>query len=276
MADADFLIGWRFPRDGLAARAPCLKWIHLTGAGIEHVMPLTWLPDGVALTNNRGVHADKAGEYAAMAVLALNARLPAYATRKAQRRWEQTFATVITGKTVVVVGVGHMGAAAAGRLRALGMHVLGIRASAEPCPGVDEMYAPDQLDRVLPRADFLLLTLPATPHTRGLIGARELDLLRPGAGIVNMARATVMDYPALAERLRDGRISGAILDVFEPEPLPMDSYLWDVPNLIMTPHVSSDDAERYAINTVELFFSNFHKIKNGETLLNLVDHTRQY
>jgi len=276
MAEADALIAWRFPRDDLARRAPALKWIHLTGAGVEHVMPLDWLPPTVVLTNNRGVHADKAGEYIAMAVLALNTRLPFYASNKVARRWERVFASTVTGKTIVIVGVGNMGGAGARRCQAMGMHVIGVRASGAPAEGVDEMVKPEQLAEVLPRADFLLVTVPLTPQTRKLIGRAQLDMLRPSCGVINIARAAVMDYDALFEKLQRGQISGAILDVFEPEPLPPDSPAWKIENLIMTPHVSSDDSERYAIDTVGLFFANFRRFISGLPLVNRVDPLRQY
>jgi phosphoglycerate dehydrogenase-like enzyme len=276
MADAEAQIGWRFPRDELARTAPALKWIHLTGAGVEHIMPLDWLPPGVVLTNNRGVHADKAGEYVAMAVLALNTRLPFYATNKVARRWEQVFASSVAGKTIVIVGVGNMGGAGAARCHAMGMHVVGVRASGAPADCVDEMVTPALLADVLPRADFLLVTVPLTPQTRKLIGREQLDLLRPSCGVINIARAGVMDYTALFDKLQRREISGAILDVFDPEPLPPDSPAWSVDNLIMTPHVSSDDSERYAIGTVELFFSNFRRFLEGQPLVNQVDPLRQY
>lgn len=276
IAKADCLIGWRFERANLAARAPCLRWIHMTGAGIEHVLPLDWLPPTVTLTNSRGAHAEKAGEYAAMAVLALNTRMPFYATCKAERRWERVFASAITGKTVVIVGVGHMGAAAARRCKALGMHVIGVRASDTPVEDVDRMVRADRLADVLPLADFLILAIPLTPLTRGLISREMLALLKPECGLVNIARADIVDYPALFDALREGRLSGAILDVFDPEPLPEDDPVWDVPNLMITPHVSSDDARWYSIRVLELFFANLPRFLRGEPLMNRVDPLRGY
>lgn len=276
LASADCLIAWRFDRANLDVRAPSLRWIHMTGAGIEHVLPLDWLPANVTLTNSRGAHADKAGEYAAMAVLALNTRMPFYATAKAERRWERIFVSSVTGKTAVIVGVGHMGAAAARRCKALGMVVIGVRASGASVEGVDRMVGPTQLAEVLPQADFLILTVPLTPQTRGLIGREALALLKPDCGLVNIARASVVDYAALFDALRHGRLSGAILDVFDPEPLPPEDLAWDVPNLLMTPHVSSDDAKWYSINVLELFFANLPRFLRCEPLANRVDPERGY
>jgi phosphoglycerate dehydrogenase-like enzyme len=276
IATAHCLIGWRFPTEKLAIRAPLLQWIHFTGAGIEHMMPLDWVPAGATVTNSRGVHAAKAGEFAAMAVLALNTRLPFYATSKSLRRWERVFVSSVIGKTVVIVGVGNMGAAAASRCKAMGMRVLGVRASAGGHPDVDEMFRPDQLGLVLPQADFLVLAVPLTPRTARLIGPAELALLKPECGLVNIARAGIVDYAALFESLRNGSLSGAILDVFDPEPLPADSPAWETPNLIITPHVSSDDVERYALDVIELFFSNFPRFRDGQPLNNRVEPDRQY
>ena len=276
MRTAEVLIGWRFPHDRFAERAPHLRWIQMTGAGIEHVMPLDWLPPEATLTNNAGVHAFKAGEFIAMGILALNTRLPFFATNKERRRWDKFFATAVPDKTLVVIGVGHMGTAGAERAKGLGMRVIGVRASGRPSPHVNEMVTPDRLHEVLPRADILLVSVPLTRETRGMLGRRELDLLKPEAGLINVARAGVVDYAALAEKLHAGELSGAILDVFDPEPLPADSFLWDTPNLILTPHVSSDDAERYIPLTLDFFFENLDRYLLEQPLRNAVDRARWY
>jgi phosphoglycerate dehydrogenase-like enzyme len=276
MRTAEVLIGWRLPREDLRARAPRLRWIHLKGAGVEHLLPLDWVPSGLTLTNNRGVHAPKAGEFLTMAILMLNHAVPALVSQQRERRWAQRFTTAVAGKTVVVVGVGEMGGVAARRAKALGLRVLGVRRSRRPHRWVDEMYGPDELARVLPRADFLIVTAPLTSATRGLVGRRELDLLPPGAGVVNLGRAAVVDYGALAEKLRGGGLGGAILDVFDPEPLPPDSPLWSTPNLLITPHVSSDDAQQYIPRTLDLFFDNLARYLAGRPLRNRVSLAREY
>jgi len=273
---ASFLIGWKFPLTELALGAPNLKWIHVTGAGIEHLLPLTWLPAGVQLTNNRGVHAEKAGEFIAMAVLALNAHLPFYQTSKLNRRWDRVFASTVRGKTVLIVGMGSMGGAGAQRCKELGLHVIGVARNSTHHPHAHKMVTTGDLHAVLPEADFLVLTVPLTSQTRGLIGQKELDLLKPGAGIVNVARAGVLDYRVLARKLECGAVSGAFLDVFDPEPLPAESFLWDVPNLVITPHVSSDDAQAYVPKTLDLFFQNLRRFVAGEPLMNRVEAALEY
>lgn len=270
MATAHALVTWDLPTEGLAAVAPNLKWIHIIGAGVEHLRPLDWLPPAVTLTNNRGVHAEKTAESALMAVLMLNNRIPAYVTDQRARRWAPAFATPIAGKTVAVIGVGEMGHAAARAFKRVGLRVLGIRRGGRPRRFVDRMAGPDALHGVLAEADFVHITLPMTEEARGLIDATALDAMKPGAGLVNFGRAPVLDHAALAERLADGRIGGAVLDVHDPEPLPASSPLWDVPNLILTPHVSSDDDTSYIPRTLDLVFDNLGRLLEGKPLRNRV------
>ena len=276
IANADVLVGWRFDCQNLAERAPSLKWIHLTGAGIEHVMPLDWLAPGAVLTNNRGVHAPKARQFSMSALLMLNERIPELVTTQRQAKWSRLYSTAIEGKTALIIGVGMMGTAAARAAKSLGLRVLGIRRSGAPNRYVDEMFTPDRLAEALPRADFVLVNAPLTTETEGMLGRRELNLMKANAGLVNMGRARVVDYKALATKLRKGEMSGAILDVFDPEPLPKTSPLWNVPNLIITPHVSSDDDDNYAALTIDLVFENIGRWYAGKKLKNIVDPDLQY
>ena len=276
MADADGFIGWRFPTDAFRQRAPKLRFIQLTGAGLEHLTPLSWVPDGVFISNNRGVHAAKAGEFAMMALLMLNSRMPRMATSQHCHLWEKAFTGTIVGKTLLVLGVGNMGGAAAGAGKALGMRVIGISRTPRPHESVDEMFATSDLAVLLPRADILAICTPLTGETNGLLGREALSRLKPGAAILNIGRGAVMDTDALADMLRAGHISGAILDVFDPEPLPSDSPLWEVPGLTITPHCSSDDLENYARLTAELALHNVQRLLEGREPLNPVDRTLGY
>ncbi len=270
MRTAHALVTWDLPTDDLARRAPALKWIHVIGAGVEHLRPLDWLPPGVTLTNNRGVHAEKTAESALMAVLMLNNRIPAYVSDQRARRWAPAFATPVAGKTVAVVGVGEMGHAAARAFKTAGLRVLGVRRGGRGRRHVDRMVGPDRLHEVLSEADFVHVALPMTEETRHLIDATALDAMKPGAGLINFGRAPVVDYDALAQRLVDGRLGGAVLDVHEPEPLPAASPLWDVPNLIITLHVSSDDDTSYIPKTLDLVFDNLSRLIDGKPLRNRV------
>jgi phosphoglycerate dehydrogenase-like enzyme len=276
MKTADVLVGWGFPKEDLGRYAPNLKWIHIWGAGIEHLLPLDWLPKGVALINNRGVHAPKAGEYMVMAILMLNNAIPTIVNNQQRNRWIEIFSTSVAGKTLAVIGVGQMGGTGARRAKSLGMRVLGVRRSGRPHRYVDEMYGPDALHLVLPRADFVLVTTPLTKESLRLLGAGELDLMKRDAGLINMARAQVVDYDALTLKLTRGELGGAVLDVFDPEPLPPESPLWTTPNLIMTPHVASDDALQYMPRTLDLVFDNLRRFLAGRPLRNRVRPKLEY
>jgi glyoxylate/hydroxypyruvate reductase len=277
LRSAEFLVSFHVRRDLVTPQhAPRLAVIQVTGAGIDHLLPLSWLPDSVELANASGAHAGKVRDYATMALLALHCRLPFYATSKEHRRWERIFTPAIAGRTAAVLGVGAMGGAIAESAKALGLRVLGIRRNPEPHAAVDEMYATAQLDTVLPRADFMVVAAPLTSSTRGVIGRRQLDLLPQGAGLVNVGRGALVDYVALAEKLRSGALSGAVLDVFDPEPLPADSFLWDTPNLLITPHVSSDDAETYIAHVLDVLLENVRRYRRGDALINRIDRAREY
>jgi phosphoglycerate dehydrogenase-like enzyme len=276
VASNDILRDPRFPLAELASAAPRLRWIHIIGAGIEPLLPLDWLPGGMVLTNNSGIHIDKAREAATMALLMLNARIPAIVTNQGKARWDQIFTPRIAGKTVLVIGVGDMGAAAAGAAKALGLRVLGVRRSGAPHPEIDRMVPVGALDSVLPEADFIVLAAPLTPETRNLLDRRRIGLMKPGAGFFNIGRAGSVDHEALAEALRSGALSGAILDVYDPEPLPAASPLWQVDNLVLTPHVTSDDLDEYLPKTLDLVFANAVRLMHGERLVNAVDPLRGY
>ncbi len=266
---ADALFGWSFDRKGLAQRAPRLRWVHAHGAGVNHLFPLDWLPKGAVLTNSRGVHSDRASEYAMMAILALNNRLPEIVTNQMKARWEQLYNTGICGKTLLIVGVGSVGGGTATFAKKFGIHVIGVRRSGKAHPAVDAMFRPRDLMRLIPKADFILITAPYTKDTHYLMGAQQLRLMKKGAGLINYSRANLVDYDALRKKLKRGEIT-AILDVFDPEPLPSSSPLWRTPNLLITPHSSSDDTERYTPDTLDLVFRNMARFMKGQSLLNRV------
>ncbi len=276
MATTDVLLTWNLPTDNLAASAPELKWIHCIGAGVEHMLPLDWLPEHVVLTNNKGVHAEKAGEYGLMAVLMLHNRMPAIVTNQRERRFVSLFGTPIAGRTIVIIGTGSLGGAAARKLCTLGAHIIGVNRRGGPAKGCAEVVTFDRLDEVLPKADILYLAVPETPETRGLIDRRRLGLLKRTCGIVNIGRQSAMDYDALCDKLEGRELGGAILDVFTPEPLDPKSRLWATPNLIVTPHVSADDGDSYVQLTLDLFFRNLELFAAGKPLLNQVDRVLGY
>ena len=270
MKSAEVLLTWNLPTENLAEVAPNLKWIHIIGAGVEHLCPMNWVPDGVTITNNKGAHADKAGEFALMAVLMLHNKMPSILSNQRESRWQSLFSTPVEGKTVGLVGVGSIGGGAAKQLSKMPVHIIGVTRHGKPHQHVHEMVAMDQLDNVLPRMDYIFVSTPSTPETNGLFNRQRLQSLKPGVGIINVGRSSVMDYTALSDLLVSGHISGAVIDVFDDEPLPADSPLWNVPNFVVTPHVSADDGDNYIPITLDLFFENMRRYQAGETLMNVV------
>ena len=270
MRTAEVLMCWDLPTENLAVVAPNLKWIHIIGAGVEHLCPMDWVPEGVVVTNNKGAQAIKAGDFALMAVLMLHSRIPAIVTNQRRKVWNSLYATPVEGTTVLIVGVGSLGGGAADRLHGAGLRVFGISRHGKPRPSVERMGTPGDLDTFLPEADHVLVCVPATPETAGLIDRDRLRLLKPGAGLINIGRAATVDYDAVVELLESGHLSGAILDVFDPEPLPADSSLWTAPNLMVMPHISADDGETYVETTLSIFFDNMRRFMAGEGLRNVV------
>ncbi len=270
IADTDILLTWDLPTQALERVAPRLRWIHCIGAGVEHLLPMTWLPEQVTLTNNKGVHAAKAGEFGLMAVLMLHTHIPAVVFNQRNSIYDSLYASPIAGKTLVVLGTGSLGGSAAYKVQQLGVQVIGVNRSGRPVEGCDRVVTTAQLDDVLPEADYMLIATPDTPQTRGLMSRARLDLMKTNAGIINIGRETVMDYDALCDKLDAGTLGGAILDVFDPEPVEANSRLWNTRNLILTPHISADDGDSYVPMTLGLFFQNLRLLLGGKPLLNPV------
>jgi len=276
MSNSDILLTWNFPTSNLKKVSPNLKWIHCISAGIEHLLPLDWMFEGLILTNNSGVHSKKAGEYGLMSVLMLHNHIPKIVSNQKNKKFVSLFSTPIAGKTIVVVGTGNLGGAMIRLLAPLGPKIIGVNRKGGSVDGCSKVITVDKIDSILPEADILYLATPETPETKNLISRKRLDLLKPSCGIVNIGRQSAIDYDALCEKLKTKKIAGAILDVFTHEPIKSDSKLWGVPNLIITPHVSADDGESYVSLTLELFLKNLELFINNKPLVNQVDKKRGY
>lgn len=257
-------------------QAPKLKMIFVTSAGLEKLAPFDWIPPGVPILNNRGTHSAKAGEYGLMALLMLASRIPALATAQREQRWAPLHGSVMAGRHAVFVGLGALGGTVATHAKALGMRVTGVRASAAPHPACDQVLPMEGLDGILPEAEFLFLAPPLTPATRGLLSRERIALLPKGAGVVNIGRGGLIDQDAIMDALDSGHLSGAVLDVFTPEPVPPGHRLWTTPNLLMTPHVSADDPLTYNDRTLDIFFDNLRALRDGKKLPNQFDLKRGY
>ncbi len=264
------------PLRPMLASAPCLALVFVTAAGLDRLAPFGWLPQGVALLNNRGVHAAKAGEFAIMAVLMLANALPAMITAQRAGRWEKRWGRVLAGQRLTVVGLGTLGGAAAVQAARFGLRVTGVRTGAGSHPDCEAVIGVSELDAVLPETDFLLLACPLTAATRGLMDRRRLALLPRRAGVVNIGRGALMDQEALCDRLDAGDLFGAVLDVFAEEPVPPGDRLWRTPNLVMSPHTSADDPDTYNPRSLDLFFDNLRARRDGAAMPNRFDEMRGY
>lgn len=271
MTTADVLVGYSFPTENISIYAPDLRMIHLISAGIDHLAPFSWAPPDVKLINNSGVHKQKVGESALMLLLMLNSRMPRLVTMQREGKWKQLFTTLIAGKTLTVFGVGNLGGAIAMQAKALGLTVIGVGPNIKNHPYCDDFLSLSDMKDAFSRSDFLAVTAPLTSETKGIISERALSWLPPHAGFLNISRGGLVDNKALDRKLRDGELDCAILDVTDPEPLPPGHYLWETPNLIITPHVMGDDSINYMPLTLDLTISNVRRMLNGEALLNVVD-----
>jgi phosphoglycerate dehydrogenase-like enzyme len=260
-----------FPR-----ACPHLKLLFLTNAGLDGLAPFDWLPPGVMLMNNRGTHARKSGEFGIMSVLMLANRVPEMVTNQRAGLWRKLWGGVVTGQPITIVGLGALGGSVAHQARALGMAVTGVRTKAAPHADCARVITTEFLDSVLPGTKFLVLACPLIPSTRGLIDRRRLEMLPPGAGIVNIGRGALIDQDALCDLLDSGHLSGAVLDVFTPEPIPAGHRLWTTRNVIISPHTSADDPETYNSVSLDLFLENLRAWHEGRTLPNFFDIARGY
>jgi D-2-hydroxyacid dehydrogenase (NADP+) len=280
-AEADVLVATRIS-DAEAAGAGNVRWIHSTAVGVGTLMRPAIVAGEVVVTNSRGVHSEAVAEHAIALLLAVRRRLHVAAAGQAARQWVQdTLAAartpVLSASRVLVIGLGSIGARIAAMAAGLGMQVTGMRRQPElPAPaGVTAVVGPGQLAEVLPEADAVVLALPRTEVTRALFGEQEFRLMKPSAVLVNIARGRLIDDQALIQALERGQIAGAGLDAFQQEPLPSDSPLWGLPNVIITPH-SAAFAGDYWRPAVDLFLDNLTRFKRGEPLLNVVDKDRGY
>ena len=226
--------------------------------------------------NNRGTHAAKAGEFALMSILMLANRVPAMVTNQRQGAWRKLWGAVLGGRHVTVVGLGTLGGAAAEHAARFGMQVTGVRANPAPHPACARVVGTDALDDVLPETEFLVLACPLTDATRGLITRQRLESLPSGAGVVNIGRGELIDQDALCDLLDQDHLSGAVLDVFTPEPIPPGHRLWSTPNLIISPHTSADDPATYNKHSLAIFLDNLRAWRDGRPLPNRFDTARGY
>jgi phosphoglycerate dehydrogenase-like enzyme len=256
--------------------APKLRLLQLTSAGVDSLQPFDRIPPEVLIMNNRGVHSDKAGEYALMAILMLVNAIPHLAMAQREQHWHHELCGVAKNHRLTVVGLGNLGGAAAMQASRLGMQVTGVSRSGAPHPHCARTVATAALDTVLPETDILLLACPLTPESRNLLSAARIKKLPKGAGIINIGRGRLVDEEALLDALEAETLSGAILDVFHTEPLPQGHRAWTTKNLIITPHMSSDDPGTYNTLTLQIFKKNLEALATGEKAPTAIDRALGY
>ena len=276
MKSADILLAWNFPTNDLKEIAPNLKWIHIVSAGVNHIYPFDWMKKDLVITNSSGIHAKKAGEFGLMSILMLQNHMTRIITNQKNKKFVTLLSKPIEGKKVVVVGTGSLGGSMIKHISSLGAKVIGVNRRGGKVEECSKIITFDRIDEVLPEADFLYLAVPETNETKGLINKKRLDSLKTTCGIVNIGRASVMDYEHLRSKLERNEISGAILDVFSEEPINRNSKFWDTPNLVITPHISSDSKGNYIEMVLEKFFKNLKLFIDNKELINKVDPNLGY
>lgn len=277
--DAAFFSGDVFPDFSrqffsTVRKAPGLKWMHVFNAGIDHPIYAEMLARGVRLTTSSGSTAEPIAQTAITALLMLARNFPRWLAGQRARTWNPMRAPDVprdlAGQRMLVLGAGQIGSEIARLARVLGLHVTGVRRSAaSAADAFDALYPPAQLAMLLPDADWLVIACPLTAETRGMIDAGLIAKLPRGARIINIARGEIIDENALVTALHSGHLGGAWLDVFEKEPLPAESPLWDLPNVFLTPHNSAAaSGNEQRVNAI--FFDNLARWHRGEALVNEV------
>jgi phosphoglycerate dehydrogenase-like enzyme len=282
IADAEIFFGWSLRAEQLA-QAKKLRWIHSTAAAVHQLMIPELRDNPIVVTNARDIHGPVVAEHAMALVFALAKRLPSAMRFQQQQVWAQTQLwhqtpppRELAGATLLVIGLGSIGQGIARSGRAVGMHVIAVREHPQKgTADAHEVHAIPQLDELLPRADFVVIAAPLTEGTRNLFNPQRLAKMRRDSYLINVARGPIVDEPALVEALQSRQIAGAALDVFSAEPLASDSPLWDLENLLITPH-SASLSEKMWQRHYALISQNLRRYLGGKPLLNVVDKKKGY
>ena len=262
-----------YPRTEIVT-AESLRWISVGGVGTDHLGK--WDAGRITVTNTAGAGAVSIAQYVFAGLLSFAFKLPRFADDKQHKRWRpEASVSPINGKTMLIIGLGATGTEVARLARCFDMKTLGVRARPRKTNNVDEVYASSELPNLWPRADFVVVCVPLLPSTRGLVSRAAFELMQASTIVIDVSRGGVVDQDALLDALDNEIIAGAVRDVFEPEPLKAEHPLWNVKNLIMTPHCCSvyDGWNKKAI---DMFCDNLQRYKNGETLSNIVDPGKGY
>ena len=269
--EAEIFYCWGLPRRFLG-QAKRLRWIQCMGAGVERLL-VPELPSQVRITRAAGIFGPWMAEYSVGWCLWVTQRMKGFLASQRTRRWEPVDPIPLRGQTLCVVGLGDIGRHVARAGRALGMRVIGVTRSGRGPREAERVYRTRALRSALARADFVVLALPLSDDTRGLLGAAELAAMKTSAWLINIARGPIVDETALLDALRGGRLGGAVLDVFDTEPLPSDHPFWGMDNVVVTPHISGPSTPR---EIGPIFADNLRRYVAGRPLRHQVDRTRGY
>jgi phosphoglycerate dehydrogenase-like enzyme len=271
IGDTEILYAWKFPAP-LLRRAPKLRWIQVMGAGVERFL-VPELPSRVAVTRVTGIFGPWMAEYTLGWCLWVTQRMELFRRQQRRRRWAPVDPLRLRGTMLCVVGLGDIGREIARSARRLGLRVIGVTRSGQPVPGAERTYRPRAIRTALGRADFVVLTVPLSRGTQGLIGEPELAVMKPSAWLINIARGPVVDEEAVVAALRARRIGGAVLDVFDEEPPPPDHPFWGLANVVLTPHIAGPSIPA---EIAPIFNDNLRRYVAGRPLRFAVDRQRGY
>ena len=283
IVEADIYFGWRITKEVFQA-AQKLKWFHSGAAGIGGSLFPELVESPLIVTNSKGVSASAIAEHIMGLMLALIRQLKMSISYQLRGYWAQEeimsqpqFLQTLEGKSLGIIGLGHIGRELAHRAKCFGMRIIALKKyiPAKGIEGVDRLLRQNQLQELLKKSDFVVICASLTKQTWGLIGQRELSLMKPTAFLINVARGKIVKQEELIKALRQGIIAGAALDVVENEPLPQDSPLWNMENVIITPHIGGV-FPAYWDKSLNLFVGNYKRFVRGEKLINLVDKKLGY
>lgn len=266
------LSGHTFPGD-LIGKARNLKWIQSMAAGVENYARSKLLPPNVVFTKIKGVFGPIMSEYVVGYILAITQNMKKTFTNKEKKRWEHFVVDSIRRKTVGVMGLGSVGAYIAYQIHLMGALVIALEEQEKKLPYVNQEYSVTEIEEFLRRSDFVVVAIPLTNATEGILGEREFGMMKESAHLINVSRGPLVQEEALLKALKQRSIAGAVLDVFHEEPLPQDHPLWDLDNVIITPHISGPSIPE---DIAKIFIENLRRFEEGKKLEGVVDREKEY
>jgi glyoxylate/hydroxypyruvate reductase len=266
---------WRLPLNVLN-RAPHLEWVQISAVGVDLILGGSGLLESdVQITTASGINTTNVAEATIGFIFMLAKKAITLLKNKNLRRWEPQVFSLITGKTLGIIGLGRIGSEVARLAKLMGMRVMSTTKVEDNTSGVDKVYPPEELCSMLPECDYVVVTAPLTAETKGLIGERELKSMKPKAYLINVSRGSIIKQEVLIQALKEGWIAGAALDVFETEPLPANSEIWAMDNVIVSPH-SAGVVEHHTSAATDIFCENLKRYLAGKDLLNVFNKNRGY